>query len=173
MPGLIVGADPHQLGDECLGPDQTEDELEVVDVGDQDMAEATPPTFAIPAVRVMVRFAEEEEDDFASSVSDTSGCRSPPHMSARQDSPLVMAMAAERVGLPLPLPLPPKPVSRLRSGPLAGTGFRLAPVARYLAVCGGVVATATESESSGGRKGRYSEGAGPHGDLISRRVSPR
>ena len=81
MPGLIGGADPHQLCFECLGPDHAEDELEVVDVGDQDMAEATPPTFAIPAVRVMALFAEEEEDDFASSVSDTSGSgiRSPHH----------------------------------------------------------------------------------------------
>ena len=51
------------------------------------MAEATPPTFAIPAVRVMAPFAEAGEDDFA-------------------------------------------------------------PVARYLAVCGGVVATATEDEGS-------------------------
>jgi len=87
MPGLIAGADTHQLRFECLGPDHAEDELEVVEVGDQDMAEATPPTFAIPAVRVMARFAEEEEDDIASSVSDTSGSGirgSPPHMSARQ-----------------------------------------------------------------------------------------
>ena len=93
-----AGADPHQLWFECLGPDHAEDELEMVDVGDQEMAEAMPPTFAISA------FAEEEEDDFASSVSDTSGSGirgSPPHM-----SPLVMAMAAERVGLPLPTPLP-------------------------------------------------------------------
>ena len=122
MPGLIAGADPHQLWFECLGPDHAEDELEVVEVGDQDMAEATPPTVAIPAVRVMARFAEEEEDDIASSVSDTSG-----------------------------------------------SGI----VARYPAVCGGIVATDTESESSGGRNGRYSEGAGPHGDLISRRAPPR
>ena len=138
MPGLIAGADPQQLCFECLGPDHAEDELEMVDVGDQDMAEATPPTFATSARRVMAPFAEEEEDDFD------------------------------------PPPLLPKPAASTRgftvqSGPPGATGFHLAPLARYLAVCGGVVATATENQSSGGRNGRYFEGAGPHGDLKSPR----
>jgi len=86
----------------------------------------------------------------------------------------VMTMAAERVGLLLPPPLPPKPVSRPSQGfygPVrpAQPAFASPPVARYLAVCGGVVATATEGEGS---SGWYGGGPGPHGRSVSRRAPP-
>jgi len=154
-----------------VSPEEAEDQvdLELVEMEEQDVAGDVPFIFAIPAGRA-APFVEEE-DDKDSSMSGASGSsvqEGPPHRSARQDFPLVMvmAMAAERVGLPLPPPLPPKPVSRLRQGfygPVlrpgstarfyGAAGLRFAPVARYLAVCGGDVAAATEDEGSSGRYG--------------------
>jgi len=102
-----------------VSPEETEDhvDLEVVEMEEQDAAGGMPFVFAIPAGRP-APFVEEEDDE-GSSMSGASGSGTqdgPPHRSARQDFPSVMAIAAERVRLPLPPPLPPKPVSRFRQG---------------------------------------------------------
>ena len=99
--------------------DETDDqaELDVVEMGDEDVAGEVPFTFAIRAGWMAPFVEEEDEEDFSLLGTSGSGVHgSPPPWSVRQDIPLVMAMAAECVGLPLPLPLPPKPVSRLRQG---------------------------------------------------------
>jgi len=91
-------------------------ELDVVEMEEQDVAGEVLFTFAIPVG--WAGLFVEEEDDEGFSVSGASGSgvhEGPPHRSACQDFPLVMAMAAERVGLPPP-PLSPKSVSRLRQG---------------------------------------------------------
>ena len=66
----------------------------------------------------------------------------------------------------------PPPPGVLRPGPPGAASLRFAPVARYLAVCGGVVATATEGEGSSGWYGGDSQGAGPQGHSVSRRSPP-
>jgi len=75
----------------------------VVEMEEQDVTGEVPFTFAIPVSRAAPFVEEEEDEDFSGSGASGSGVHEgPPHRSARQDFPLVMAMAAERVGLPLP-----------------------------------------------------------------------
>ena len=88
-----------------VSPDEAEDqgELDVVEMEEQDVAGEVPFKFAIPVSRAAPFVEEEEDEDFSVSVASGSGVHEgPPHRSARQDFPLVMAMAAERVGLTLP-----------------------------------------------------------------------
>jgi len=143
-----------------VSPEEAEDQdLEVVEMEEQDVAGEVPFVFAIPAGRA-APFVEEEDDKDASMIGASgSGVQEgPPHRSARQDFPAVMTMAAERVGLPLPPATateagkpPPSGVLRpgstarfygpvLRPGSTArfygAAGLRFAPVGRYLAVCG-------------------------------------
>lgn len=91
-----------------------EDDLDRGDVEVVEMDEEVPFVFALPASRAAPLSEEGEDEDF--SLSGVSGSVGPPRRSVNQDFPVVMAMAAERVGLELPPPLPPRPVSRLRQG---------------------------------------------------------
>ena len=72
-------------------------------MGDEDVAGEVPFTFAIPAGRI-APFVEDDEESRTSCYRAHPGPASMEvhRRSVRQDFPLVMAMAAERVGLPLP-----------------------------------------------------------------------
>ena len=115
-----------------LGPQvqvKVEDpDLEVVDMDDLD---DVPFEFALPRDRVVDFVEGEDDEDVSLSVTFGSGGQEGPALrSAQLDFPAVMTQAAERVGLPL--------------GASGAAGLRLAPVARYLAVCGGDVVAARQ-----------------------------
>jgi len=81
------------------GDTDDQEELDVVEMGDQDMAGEVPFTFAIPAARMAPFPGEEDDED--SSLSGTSGSgfhEGLPPRSVHKDFPLVITMAAERVG---------------------------------------------------------------------------
>ena len=90
-------------------------ELDMVEM--EDLEQGVPFVFAIPAGRTSPGVGERDDDDDTSSLG-ISGNRQEGHQqrSARQDFSAVMAMVAERAGLPVPPPVPPRPVSRLRQG---------------------------------------------------------
>ncbi|KAK5890012.1 hypothetical protein CesoFtcFv8_013583 [Champsocephalus esox] len=60
----------------------------------------------------------------------------------------------------------------LRPVSSGAAGLRISPLARYMAVRGGDVATATENEGSSGNMGGNSKGARPLGHGVSRCAPP-
>ena len=149
-----------------VSPEEAEgQDLEVVEMEEQDVSGEVPFVFAILAGRAAPFVDEEDDEDGSLSGASRSGVQEgPPHRSARQDFPVVMTMAACRATAPPTTATeagepPPsgvlRPVLRLSSTArfYGAAGLRFAPGARYLAVCGGDVAAATQDEGSSGTYG--------------------
>jgi len=156
-----------------ISPDEVQDqeELEVVEMEDQEVAGEVLFVFAILAGRAAPFVEEEEDEDFLVSGASGSGVHEgPPRRFPVGDG---HGGGVCRTTAPLTTEAgEPPPSGVLRHGSAGAVGLRFAPVARYLTMCGGDVAAPTEDEGSSGWYGGNPQGAGPHGHSVSRRAPP-